>query len=54
MPRGYEPNSLVVKKAYEIYRKDLLKITNDPNIAVLERMFFIQMFGHLWGKKIKR
>ena len=35
-PRGYEPNSLVVKKAYEIYKnKDLLKITNDPNTAVL-------------------
>ncbi|MBO8221456.1 ornithine carbamoyltransferase [Prochlorococcus marinus] len=34
-PRGYEPNSLVVKKAYEIYKnKDLLKITNDPNTAV--------------------
>ena len=35
-PKGYEPNSLVVKKAYEIYKnKDLLKITNDPNNAVL-------------------
>ena len=35
-PRGYEPNSLVIKKAYEIYKnKDLLKITNDPNTAVL-------------------
>ena len=35
-PKGYEPNSLVVKKAYEIYKnKDLLKITNDPNTAVL-------------------
>ena len=30
-PKGYEPNSLVLKKAYEIYKnKDLLKITNDP------------------------
>ena len=35
-PKGYEPNSCVLKKAYEIYKnKNLLKITNDPNIAVL-------------------
>ena len=35
-PSGYEPNPLVIKKAYEIYEnKDLLKITNDPNTAVL-------------------
>jgi len=35
-PRGYEPDSLVIKKAYEIYKnKDLLKVTNDPNTAVL-------------------
>jgi len=35
-PKGYEPNSLVIKKAYEIYKnKDLLKITNDPISAVL-------------------
>ena len=35
-PKGYEPNSLVIKKAYEIYKnKDLLKITNDPNSAAL-------------------
>ena len=35
-PKGYEPNSLVVQKANEIYKnKNLLKITNDPNIAVL-------------------
>jgi len=35
-PKGYEPNSLVIKKAYEIYKnKDLLKITNDPNNAVI-------------------
>ena len=35
-PKGYEPNSLVIKKAYEIYKnKDLLKITNDQNNAVL-------------------
>jgi len=34
-PRGYEPNSLIVKKAYEIYKnKNLLKITNDPHYAV--------------------
>jgi len=35
-PKGYEPNPLVIKKAYEIYKnKDLLKITNDLNDAVL-------------------
>ena len=34
-PKNYEPNSLVLKKAYEIYKnKDLLKITNDPITAV--------------------
>ena len=35
-PKGYEPNSLILKKANEIYKnKNLLKITNDPNKAVL-------------------
>ena len=35
-PKGYEPNPFVVKKANEIYKnKNLLKITNDPNNAVL-------------------
>ena len=34
-PKGYEPNALVIKKAYEIYKnEDLLKITNDPMTAV--------------------
>ncbi len=34
-PRGYEPNSFVIKKAQEIYKdKNLLKITNDPYNAV--------------------
>ncbi len=34
-PKGYEPNSLVIKKAHEIYKnRDLLKITNDPITAV--------------------
>ena len=34
-PKGYEPNSLVIKKANEIYKnKNLLKITNDPYTAV--------------------
>jgi len=33
-PKGYEPNTLVLKKAYEIYKnKDLLKITNDTITA---------------------
>ena len=35
-PKGYEPNSLLIDKAYEIYEnKNLLKITNEPNTAVL-------------------
>jgi len=35
-PKGYEPNSLIIKKANEIYKnKDLLKISNDPFTAVL-------------------
>ena len=35
-PKGYEPNNLVIHKANEIYmNKDLLKIYNDPEIAVL-------------------
>jgi len=35
-PKGYEPNPLVIKKANEIYKnKDLLKISNDVNNAVL-------------------
>ena len=35
-PKGYEPNSLLIDKAYEIYKnKNLLKITNDPSTAVL-------------------
>ena len=34
-PKGYEPNPLVIKKAIEIYEdENLLKITNDPNMAV--------------------
>ncbi len=34
-PKGYEPNTLVINKAYEIYKnKNLLKITNDPKTAV--------------------
>jgi ornithine carbamoyltransferase len=34
-PRGYEPNSKVIDKALEIYKdKNLLKITNDPMVAV--------------------
>ena len=34
-PKGYEPNPLVIKKAYEIYdNKDLLKIFHDPKNAV--------------------
>ena len=35
-PKGYEPNSQVIRKASEIYSdKNLLKITNDPKSAIL-------------------
>ena len=35
-PKGYEPNPLIINKAREIYmNKDLLKIYNDPQKAVL-------------------
>ena len=34
-PKGYEPNSLLIDKALELYKnKSLLKITNDPYNAV--------------------
>ena len=34
-PKGYEPNSFVIKKAYELYEnKNLLTITHDINNAV--------------------
>jgi len=32
-PKGFEPNSDVIKKANEINNNDLLKITNDPQLA---------------------
>ncbi len=33
-PKGYEPNNVLINKAYEIYdNKSLLKITNNPIIA---------------------
>tara|TARA_B100000886_G_scaffold200003_1_gene137979 strand:- start:49626 stop:50552 length:927 start_codon:yes stop_codon:yes gene_type:complete len=35
-PAGYEPKSLIVNKAHTIYKdKNLLKISNDPQAAVL-------------------
>ena len=35
-PKGYEPNAMVINKAQNIYQnKNLLKITHDPNTAVL-------------------
>ena len=34
-PKGYEPNSIIINKANEIYKnKNLLKITNEPYTAV--------------------
>ena len=35
-PKGYEPNPFVINKAKEIFKNNnLLKITNDPNTAVV-------------------
>ena len=35
-PKGYEPNKSIIKKALELYKnKELLKITNDPQSAVV-------------------
>ncbi|MBO8230566.1 ornithine carbamoyltransferase [Prochlorococcus marinus str. MU1404] len=35
-PKGYEPNSAIIKKALEISnKKDFLKIINDPHVAVV-------------------
>ena len=35
-PKGYEPNKSIIKKALELYKnKELLKITNDPQSAVI-------------------
>ena len=35
-PKGYEPNSMVINKAYEILKnRNLLKITNDPYTAAV-------------------
>ena len=35
-PKGYEPNSMVIKKSYQIHNNEnLLKITHDPYEAVL-------------------
>ena len=33
-PKGYEPNSLIIKKAYEINKKNSLKISNDLSSAI--------------------
>ena len=33
-PKGYEPNPLVIQKANQINKNNLLKITNDPYTAV--------------------
>ena len=54
-PKGYEPNSLIISKAKQIYKnKNLLKVTNNPIVHYREQMLFIQMSGHLWEKKIKK
>ena len=35
-PKGYEPSSLIINKAMQIYKdKNLLKINNDPSLAVV-------------------
>jgi len=51
-PKGYEPNTSVIKKAYEIYKdKDLLKITNDPITAILGSKCFIHRCLVIYGRR---
>ena len=54
-PKGYEPNSLLIEKAYEIYKnKNLLKITYDPNTAVLGANVLYTDVWSSMGEEIKK
>ena len=54
-PKGYEPNSFLIDKAYEIYKnKNLLKITNDPNTAVLgANVIYTDVWSSMGEEKLK-
>jgi len=54
-PKGFEPNSIVINKAYEIYKnKNLLKITNDPNTAVLgANVLYTDVWSSMGEEKLK-
>ncbi len=54
-PRGYEPNSLVINKAKEIYQnKNLLSITNDPHTAVLgSNVLYTDVWSSMGEENIK-
>ena len=54
-PKGYEPNSSIIKKAYEINQNEnLLKITDDISSAISGANVLYTDVGHLWAKRIKR
>ena len=54
-PKGYEPNSSVIKKALKLYKdKNLLKITNDPHIAVLgANVLYTDVWSSMGEENIK-
>ena len=55
MSKGYEPNSLVIKKAYEIYKnKDLLKITNDPNTVLGANVLYTDVWSSMGEENQKK
>ena len=54
-PKGYEPNSMVIKKSYEIHNnKNLLKITHDPYEAVLgANVLYTDVWSSMGEEKTK-
>ena len=54
-PKGYEPNPLVIKKAYEINKnKNLLKITNDPYLAASgANVLYTDVWSSMGEEKLK-
>jgi len=55
-PKGYEPSSLVINKAYEIYNnKNLLKIYNNPITAVLgANVLYTDVWSSMGEEKQKK
>ena len=54
-PKDYEPNSLVLKKTYELYKnKNLLKIINYLELTVLGGNVFYKDVWSSRGKKLKK